>query len=389
VAGALRAAGQRRSGAGARHGAVVVTARAAAGLAAVLALSGCGYRDTPAPVVTPAGQTPAPVASAAAPAEGGVHVVRAGDTLSALAERYGVGMSALAQANGLAPPYRILVGQRLRLPGAPPPPATLVAERMPARAAERAPEPAVVMATPRPPAAVAATPLPPPAPARPSTAAAPEPAATRPPPPPAGSGERATVVATLPPLGEAPPAQAPPIPAPAAAPAPAPVAVVRPAAQPAPPPAAAEPSPPAADGGRFLWPVEGRVVVGFGPQPGGLHNDGINIAAARGTPIRAADGGTVAYAGNELGGFGNLLLIKHEDGWLTAYAHNEEILVKIGDTVRRGQMVARVGSSGSANAPQLHFEVRRGERPVDPMPLLSGNASVRSTVAPAGRRDPG
>lgn len=356
-----------------------MSARIAIGLAAVLAVAGCGYRDPPAPVVTPAAPASEPAAMAAAPAESRFHVVRRGDTLSELAQRYGVGMSSLAQANGLRPPYRIKVGQQLRLPGGAPVPA--VAARPPERAVERMPEPVASMAAPRPPVPVAAAPLAPPSPAavRPSppaaaVAAAPEPAAARPSalPPPA-SGERATVVATLPPLQEASPAPA--------------AAAARAAPEP-PPPAAVQPAP-SAGGGRFLWPLEGKVVVGYGPQPGGLHNDGINIAADRGTPVRAADDGMVAYAGNELGGFGNLLLIKHADGWLTAYAHNEEILVKIGDTVRRGQMVARVGSSGSANAPQLHFEIRRGERPVDPMPLLDGSATVRSTVAPAGRRDPG
>ncbi|MGE0743611.1 MAG: peptidoglycan DD-metalloendopeptidase family protein [Rhodospirillales bacterium] len=372
-----------------------MNARIALALAAVLALSGCGYRDTPAPVVTPAAPAPQPVASAPAAAESRFHVVRRGDTLSELAQRYGVGMSTLAQANGLRPPYRIMAGQQLRLPGGAP--ASAIAARPPDRAVERAPEPATAMAAPRPPAAVAAAPLPPPSPARPQVSpaavpSAPEPAAARPAPPPADGRERATVVATLPPLQEASPVAAPPVAAPpvaALAPAAAPAAAVaRPAPEPQ-PPAAVQPSQPAGAGGRFLWPLEGKVVVGYGPQPGGLHNDGINISADRGTPVRAADDGMVAYAGNELGGFGNLLLIKHADGWLTAYAHNEEILVKIGDTVRRGQMVARVGSSGSANAPQLHFEIRRGERPVDPVPLLAGSATVRSTVAPAGRRDPG
>jgi len=131
----------------------------------------------------------------------------------------------------------------------------------------------------------------------------------------------------------------------------------------------AVPPPPPASGG-FVWPVKGKVVSAFGTKSKGLHNDGINIAARRGTPVRAAENGVVAYAGNELRGFGNMLLIKHAGGWITAYAHNEELLVKRGDKVRRGQIVARVGSSGSVTKPQLHFELRKGKQAVDPRKYL-------------------
>jgi murein DD-endopeptidase MepM/ murein hydrolase activator NlpD len=130
------------------------------------------------------------------------------------------------------------------------------------------------------------------------------------------------------------------------------------------------PSPPPRSSGRFQWPVTGKILSGFGPQDGGLHNDGINIAAPRGTPIRAAENGVVAYVGNELKGFGNLLLIKHADNWITAYAHTEEILVDHGETVRRGQIVARVGSSGNVADPQLHFEIRKRSKAKDPQQLL-------------------
>jgi murein DD-endopeptidase MepM/ murein hydrolase activator NlpD len=133
---------------------------------------------------------------------------------------------------------------------------------------------------------------------------------------------------------------------------------------------AAVPPPPPASGG-FVWPVKGKVVSAFGTKSKGLHNDGINIAARRGTPVRAAENGVVAYAGNELRGFGNMLLIKHAGGWITAYAHNEELLVKRGDKVRRGQIVARVGSSGSVTKPQLHFELRKGKQAVDPRKYLN------------------
>jgi len=97
-----------------------------------------------------------------------------------------------------------------------------------------------------------------------------------------------------------------------------------------------------------------------------LQNDGINILARKGTPVRAAQNGVVAYAGNELRGFGNLLLVKHEGGWITAYAHNSELLVRTGQKVRRGQMISRVGSTGSVDKPQLHFELRRGNQAVNP-----------------------
>jgi len=118
--------------------------------------------------------------------------------------------------------------------------------------------------------------------------------------------------------------------------------------------------------GGFIWPVSGRVVSRFGSIGKGLQNDGINILARKGTPVRAAQNGVVAYAGNELRGFGNLLLVKHEGGWISAYAHNAELLVRTGQKVRRGQVISRVGSTGSVDKPQLHFELRRGNRAVNP-----------------------
>jgi murein DD-endopeptidase MepM/ murein hydrolase activator NlpD len=129
-----------------------------------------------------------------------------------------------------------------------------------------------------------------------------------------------------------------------------------------------KPAPRAA--GHFLWPVKGDILARFGPQDDGLHNDGINIAAARGTTIKAAENGVVAYVGNELRGFGNLLLIKHADDWITAYAHADRILVARGDKVRRGESIARVGTTGGVSRPQLHFEVRQGSRAVDPLKVL-------------------
>lgn len=125
----------------------------------------------------------------------------------------------------------------------------------------------------------------------------------------------------------------------------------------------------------FIWPVSGEVISDFGPKGNGLFNDGINIAAARGAPIRAAESGVVAYAGNELRGFGNMLLIKHADGWVTAYAHADELLVSKGERVSKGQVIGRVGSTGNVGSPQLHFEMRKGKRAVDPVRYLRRSAA--------------
>lgn len=121
---------------------------------------------------------------------------------------------------------------------------------------------------------------------------------------------------------------------------------------------------------KFLWPVNGTVVSNFGTVGKGRKNDGINIKATMGTNVKAADKGVVAYAGNELKGFGNLVLIKHSDGYITAYAHNEKLYVKKGQTVLRGEKIATVGSTGSVNTPQLHFEVRAGKKAVNPRQYL-------------------
>ena len=122
----------------------------------------------------------------------------------------------------------------------------------------------------------------------------------------------------------------------------------------------------------FRWPVKGRVIAGFGPKPNGQQNDGINLAVPEGTPVKAAEDGVVAYAGNELKGYGNLVLVRHPNGYVTAYAHAKELLVKRGDQVKRGQVIANSGQTGNVDTPQLHFEVRKGPAPLDPMPLLSG-----------------
>ena len=121
---------------------------------------------------------------------------------------------------------------------------------------------------------------------------------------------------------------------------------------------------------KFVWPVNGSVVSNFGFVGKGRKNDGINIKANLGTNIKAADKGVVAYAGNELKGFGNLVLIKHSDGYITAYAHADKLYVKKGQKVLRGEKIATVGKTGSVNTPQLHFEVRAGKKAVNPRKYL-------------------
>jgi len=121
----------------------------------------------------------------------------------------------------------------------------------------------------------------------------------------------------------------------------------------------------------FDWPVRGPVIAAYGVQTSGRRNDGVNIAAPAGAPVRAAASGTVIYKGSELEGYGNLILIKHADDWVTAYAHADQILVNKGDKVEKGQIVGKVGSTGSVDRPQLHFELRRKLKAVDPMTVLA------------------
>ena len=122
------------------------------------------------------------------------------------------------------------------------------------------------------------------------------------------------------------------------------------------------------EAGQLRWPARGRIISGF-KQAG---NDGINIALPEGTSVRAAEDGKVAYAGNALKGYGNLVLIRHTNGMVTAYANNGELDVKGGETVKRGQVIAKSGQTGDVSTPQLHFEVRKGQTPVDPTGYLAG-----------------
>jgi murein DD-endopeptidase MepM/ murein hydrolase activator NlpD len=122
----------------------------------------------------------------------------------------------------------------------------------------------------------------------------------------------------------------------------------------------------------FRWPVRGKVITSYGAKTNGKANDGINLAVPEGTPVKAAEDGVVAYSGNELKGYGNLVLVRHTNGYVTAYAHASELLVKRGDPIKRGQIIAKSGQSGEVGSPQLHFEIRKGSSPVDPLQFLNG-----------------
>jgi murein DD-endopeptidase MepM/ murein hydrolase activator NlpD len=278
----------------------------------------------------------------------GSYVVQRGDTVSGIAARQGVSISALIQLNNLREPYTLQVGQSLVLPTS-------------------VDAPGMVASAP-PPGALPIDPQPKPfVPQGGAVAAAPQP----------GGG---VASGNLPPLQGTPQ----PAPAPTQLPAPTPKPFEPTPVQPAPVQSAQiEPPPPAAPvpsgdplpalkpDSPFIWPVDGKVISKFGPAKDNLRNDGINIAAPVGAPVKASAAGTVAYAGNELRGFGNMVLLRHEDGWVTAYAHNSSLLVQKGDRVSQGQTIARVGSTGNVESPQLHFELRQGTKAVDPMKLLT------------------
>ena len=292
--------------------------------------------------------------------------VAAGDTVSEIAHRYGVATVAIIKLNGLTYPYWLRTGQRLRLPekalavarhraptGETPPFArngTTVAgiEAEPAASARVKSEEAARTVTAVPAPSIRVEPVEPAPPVR-ARPAAPEPlvqAETAAPKPPPSPGRR---------MAQAEPEATPPRPT-----------LYALARQPGP---NHVPLPPTRN--TFLWPLEGRVISGFGAKPGGKYNDGINIAVPVGSEVRASQNGVVAYAGNELRGYGNLVLIRHDGGWMTAYAHNDSLLVGKGDVVRRGQVISHSGRSGGVSRPQAHFEIRRDGEPQDPLRLLS------------------
>jgi murein DD-endopeptidase MepM/ murein hydrolase activator NlpD len=142
-----------------------------------------------------------------------------------------------------------------------------------------------------------------------------------------------------------------------------------------PPPAAAANVAPA-----FRWPARGRIVNNYGARVNGSTNDGIDLAVPEGTPVRSADDGVVAYAGNELKGYGNLVLVRHANGFVTAYANGSELLVKRNDQVHKGQVIMTSGQTGNAAAPQLHFEIRKNSAPVDPTQYLPADKSASAPL---------
>jgi murein DD-endopeptidase MepM/ murein hydrolase activator NlpD len=309
------------------------------------------------------------------------YVVKGGDTLGGLAKRFHVQQSALVELNGLKAPYRLQIGQSLVLPSAvEAPQSASTGTALPASTPPQVPAPQVDVV----PAAsnagsVSATALPPPPGA--ATAPAPTPASGQPGAKPLSPAAGTTASVPLPASAPAVPAKPLPSEPDLSAAEEAAEGAYEKAAQ---PPKAAAPAKPVdapevasvapASAAGFSWPVQGKVILKYGATSDGLRNDGINIAAPAGAPVMAAADGTVAYAGNQLRGFGNLVLIRHANGLITAYAHNESLLVQKGDKVTRGKVIARVGSTGNVAKPQLHFEIRKGEEPVDPMKYLDGGA---------------
>lgn len=277
--------------------------------------------------VAPRAGAVAGVSPSAAPAPmSSVHVVGPGENLVKISKRYNRPIGEIAAANRIAPHAMLKIGDRLVIPG----------KSAPAgRTAALTPEPAPVPA-----------PTPAPATTMPAPSAAPPRAAEKP----------------------AAPAPQKPAQQKMAQAEPTPNIWV---AKPGPEAVADEADAKSAGGPAFRWPATGRVISGFGATTGGQRNDGINLAVPEGASVKASEDGVVAYAGNELKGYGNLVLIKHANGFTTAYAHVSEILVKRNDPVRRGQVIAKSGQTGSVTSPQLHFEIRKGTAPVDPMQHLA------------------
>ncbi len=271
-----------------------------------------------APLVTGSVRTPS-----AAVAQAGAHIVGPGETMYSIARRYKVSPVAIAKANNLPPHHMVKMGERLTIPGA---------------AGSR-----IASAQPAPVAAPVATAT---APRSQPLAAAPQRVASIPQPRAADTQPVTNSARVITPAKDNP--------------------VEDTKSE------AAETGSTSASAG-FRWPARGRVIAGFGPKPTGQQNDGINLAVPEGTPIKASDDGVVAYAGNELKGYGNLVLVRHANGYVTAYAHASELNVKRGETVRRGQVIGKSGQTGNVTSPQLHFEIRKGATPVDPMPHLASN----------------
>ena len=262
-------------------------------------------------VFGPKGGTMEYPGSGAGPNAVAVYVVNEKDTVDSISQRYGVSSQTIIDRNKLKAPYTLKAGQYIELPGA-----RFVADSTGGAtqaAATTAPGPVKRDNLPPPPGAKSDS-------AEPRTAAAGQPTPLSP-----AAHEASKTEASV----------------------------------------AATPPPP-----RLAWPLHGKVLVPYGTQ-GGQKNDGIDIQAATGDPVKAADGGTVIYAGSDVAHLGNLLLVQHPGGYITAYGNNEALLVKKGDAVKRGQVIAKAGDSGGVASPRLHFEVRRGgSRTIDPMTVL-------------------
>jgi murein DD-endopeptidase MepM/ murein hydrolase activator NlpD len=325
---------------------------------------------SPAPEVTGAIAPPKPAPSGNWSWDGGTAVtVAPGDTIDTVARRYGVPPSAIIQANNLTAPATIHSGQQLVIP-------RYQATRAPASPPQIAPvavtpaasSPGVHVVVPGETLSKISRLYGKPVSALAKANNSPESARLN-------VGDRLVIpgVRTSAAKAKLIPAVADATPAPSPQGEPSPSAsVFTPVAE---TPAANDPSKTAEGTGslpKFRWPANGRVITAFGPTTNGQQNDGINIAVPENTPVKAAEDGVVAYAGNELKGYGNLVLVRHPNGYVTAYAHAKELLVKRGDQVKRGQIIARAGQSGNVNAPQLHFEIRKGASPVDPTKFLSG-----------------
>jgi murein DD-endopeptidase MepM/ murein hydrolase activator NlpD len=339
--------------------------------------------------------------AAAAMLPGDGYRVQPGDRLGRLADRFGLSVPELAQANDLQPPYIIRVGQVLRIPehapGAGPQP-TMVARSEGGSAATASIEVASLLpegaandeaAANRQIAALELAALPPPArnPAAPPAAAGPTPQlkpaqATAP----AAArytvraGETLSGIARRLDVGLTELAQANDIREPYRLYAGQKLRVPQEGAyrtttirlgddEPR-TVRLATGEPPPLDGDDFLWPVNGKVIGKYGPIDQWRRRDGIDIAARRGAPVLAAQDGIVAYAGDGIRGYGQMVLLRHDQDYITTYAHNATLLVRAGDIVRRGQVIARVGDSGDATQSMLHFELRKGRKPIDPQTRL-------------------
>ncbi|MGB0843154.1 MAG: peptidoglycan DD-metalloendopeptidase family protein [Alphaproteobacteria bacterium] len=318
-----------------------------------------------------------------------MHVVRPGDTLAGIAGRYGVDPRGIIEENRLAIPIQIYVDQALFIPGVG---ANAASQISATNIATQPVQPSLVPTTPA--AAIPSlssggqntvTALPVPLGSTTTVTQPPATAASLRPVPPKPVSKPRLVTSVVPRQQTQPATQTTSIVA-----SPEPTQPVRPVL-PSPTQtnsqttttklatttttassnnsALADPPPDRTQ--RFAWPARGRLLSSFGTKIDGLVNDGVNIAVDVGTEVRAADDGTVAYAGDALKGFGNLLLVKHADNWITAYANNSTLKVAKGDKIKRGQLIALSGQTGNASQPQLHFEVRQNGRAVDPLNYLS------------------